>query len=309
MFATLVIGIVLGLVIGVFSGLLGIGGGTIMVPVFRLALGLSAVMSTATSLFTIIPTSIAGAISHWRNKTCVPRFGFAMGIGGALTSPLGVWLAQVTPSWMIMAVAAVVIAYSASTMLRKALASRKTASATAASTPPSAGMPVAGTNASSSPQTNIAESNANASSSPQDSAPETASEPPIDEPIMTRKRFFQAAVIGATAGVISGYIGVGGGFLMVPMMLSILNMPMKLASGTSLIAIMILAAPATVGQCLIGNVDYLVGISVACGSIPGALIGAKLINKVPESTLRFIFAGFLAIAAILLVVKEAGLLG
>lgn len=258
-----------------------------MVPVFRLALGLSAVMSTATSLFTIIPTSMAGAIGHWRNKTCAPKFGLAMGVGGALTSPIGVWLAQVSPSWTIMAVAALVIAYSASTMLRKALVGRKAAHTGAAAN---------------------ANATATASAPTPQGGTETSDAAPV-EPIMTSKRFFQAAAIGATAGLVSGYIGVGGGFLMVPMMLSILNMPMKKASGTSLIAIMILALPATIGQCLIGNVDYLVGISVACGSIPGALVGAKLINKVPESTLRFIFAGFLAIAAILLVVKEAGLLG
>ena len=46
-----------GIVVGILSGLLGIGGGTILVPVFRLAFGMSPVMSTATSLFTIIPVS------------------------------------------------------------------------------------------------------------------------------------------------------------------------------------------------------------------------------------------------------------
>ena len=53
-----------GVLIGIASGLLGIGGGTVMVPIFRLAFGMSATMSTATSLFAIIPTSISGAISH-----------------------------------------------------------------------------------------------------------------------------------------------------------------------------------------------------------------------------------------------------
>ena len=51
-----------GVLIGVASGLLGIGGGTVMVPIFRLAFGMSATMSTATSLFAIIPTSISGAL-------------------------------------------------------------------------------------------------------------------------------------------------------------------------------------------------------------------------------------------------------
>lgn len=113
--------VLVGVFIGILSGLLGIGGGTIMVPVFRLAFGLSPLMSTATSLFTIIPTSISGAVSHIKGKTCVPALGLAMGLGGALTSPVGVWLASLSPAWLVMLAAALIIGYSAVNMLRKAV--------------------------------------------------------------------------------------------------------------------------------------------------------------------------------------------
>ena len=96
---------------------------------------------------------------------------------------------------------------------------------------------------------------------------------------------------------------------MVPLLLSVLDMPMKMASGTSLIAVMILATPATIMQCMLGNVEVLAGIAMACGSIPGAAIGARLTRVVPERALRFAFAAFLLVAAILLVVKELGLIG
>ena len=109
-----------GVVIGIMSGLLGIGGGTVMVPIFRLAFGMSPVMSTATSLFAIIPTSISGAASHIRHKTCIVSLGVAAGLGGALTSPLGVWLAQISPAWLIMVAAALIIGWSAVKMLSKA---------------------------------------------------------------------------------------------------------------------------------------------------------------------------------------------
>ena len=49
-----------------------------------------------------------------------------------------------------------------------------------------------------------------------------------------------------------------------------------------------------------GNINWVAGIAVACGSIPGAALGAKLIPKVPERQLRFLFAGFLVVAAVLL---------
>ena len=268
MVGTFAVMALIGIVIGLFSGLLGIGGGMVMVPLFRLVFNMSAVGSTATSLFTIIPTSVSGAISHARAKTCVPKLGIALGVGGACTSWLGVLLAQLSPSWLVMLAAAAVIAYSGITMFRKALKA---------------------------PKQSIGNANTNAS----------VPEPPA----LNSKKLISAAGIGAMAGVASGYVGLGGGFIMVPLMVSVLNMPMKLTSGTSLIAVMILALPATVTQCVLGNVEYIAGIAMACGTIPGAIIGAKLIRYVPERALRFVFALFITIAAILLVLKEAGMLG
>ena len=59
-----------GVAIGILSGLLGIGGGTVMVPIFRLAFGMSPVVSTATSLFAIIPTSRSGAAYAIKRASC-----------------------------------------------------------------------------------------------------------------------------------------------------------------------------------------------------------------------------------------------
>lgn len=83
---TFVITAAVGVVVGILSGLLGIGGGTLMVPLFRLGFGLSALASTATSLFTIIPTSLVGFITHIKNKTCIPQLGIVCGLAGACTS-------------------------------------------------------------------------------------------------------------------------------------------------------------------------------------------------------------------------------
>lgn len=115
--------------------------------------------------------------------------------------------------------------------------------------------------------------------------------------------------IGLAAGLASGYVGVGGGFIMVPLMMSLIRVPMKLTSGTSLIAVMILAVPGVITQAVLGNINWIAGIAVACGSIPGASLGARLIPRVPERTLRFLFSGFLVLAAVLLVVNQLGLWG
>ncbi len=75
------VSLVVGLAVGVLAGLLGIGGGMLLVPAFKLGYAMDSLMCTATSLFTIIPTSVSGAISHIRNKTCLPKLGVAAGLG------------------------------------------------------------------------------------------------------------------------------------------------------------------------------------------------------------------------------------
>ncbi|MEC4183595.1 sulfite exporter TauE/SafE family protein [Adlercreutzia sp. R21] len=276
------VSLVVGLVVGVLAGLLGVGGGMLLVPAFKLGYAMDSLMCTATSLFTIIPTSVSGAISHVRNKTCLPKLGVAAGVGGACLSPVGVWLATLSPDWCVMGAAALIIGYSAITMFRKALKAPKVGKGAAAAASPEA------------------------AAAERAAAIERAHR---EAPAIGWREVAVGFAIGLGAGLASGYVGVGGGFIMVPLMMSILRVPMKLTSGTSLIAVMILAVPGVVTQALLGNINWVAGIAVACGSIPGAALGAKLIPKVPERQLRFLFAGFLVVAAALLVVNQLGLWG
>lgn len=312
--------VLVGAFIGILSGLLGIGGGTIMVPVFRLAFGLSPLMSTATSLFTIIPTSISGAVSHIKGKTCVPALGLAMGLGGALTSPVGVWLASLSPAWLVMLAAALIIGYSAVNMLRKAVKapSKRESSGPVAEAGDSGDRRSAAQDPSDPSCAALLRSDdviISAQTTPPSPASATGfgtgnhDEDAPAVPKLSRKQLLIGAAIGLGAGLVSGYVGVGGGFIMVPLMLSLIHIPMKLASGTSLIAILILAIPGTIENGIAGNIDYVVGLSVAIGSIPGAVLGAMLVKRVPERALRFIFGGFLIIAAIVLFLNEFGILG
>lgn len=288
-----------GFVVGVLSGLLGVGGGMFLVPIFKLGYLMDSLMCTATSLFTIIPTSISGAVSRIRNRTCVPKLGIAAGLGGAVTSPLGVWLATQSPDWAIMGAAALVIAYSATTMFRKALAvpkgpapQKNGAGKGSLAAVPADGAPNSAPNAAASGATPAA------ADAPQPHAI-------IDEPVdVGRRQLLLFAGIGLVAGLASGYVGVGGGFLMVPMMISLAHLSMRYTSGTSLIAVMILAVPGVVTQAVLGNINWIAGIAVACGSVPGAMLGARLVPRVPERQLRFLFAGFLIVAAIMLVVNQ-----
>ncbi len=277
LFALISISILVGVVVGFLSGTLGVGGGTIFVPVFKLGYNMTPLGATATSLFTIIPTSISGAIAHLKNRTCIPSLGLAAGLGGAATSWIGVWLATISPEWATMVAAALVLLYSASTMLTKAIKLQR---------------------------------KQHASEESQDDRTEPS--PLVDDAALTPHGFVRArkpqvitcACIGLAAGLMSGYVGVGGGFIMVPLMMQVVHLPMRLTSGTSLIAVMILAVPGTITQALYGNVDWLAGCFVALGAIPGAMLGSSLIHKIPELVLRYMFSCFLIVAALLLVLDQ-----
>ena len=247
----------IGIGVGVISGMLGIGGGSVMVPVFRLGFGLSALQATATSLFAIIPTSLAGVVEHLRNKTCIVPIGLATGAAGALLSPAGVYLASRSPGWAIMLATGAAIIYSSGTMLRKAF--------------------------------------------------KTPADVPSAPPVVERSHIVKAIVIGLLTGVMAGYIGLGGGFFMIPLFVSVLGFSMKQASGTSLLAISILATSGVASHLMMGNVEVLAGLAMALGTVPGAIWGARLSKRVPERSLRFAFGIFLIVLTVFLIVNEFAL--
>ena len=267
----LIVAAIVGVCIGILSGILGIGGGVVMVPVFKLGFGMSAIGATATSLFAIIPTAISGSITHVRQKTCIPKLGVLAGIGGACLSPVGVWLASMSPGWLIMLAAAIVIGYSSFTMFKKALQAPRSASGKKPA-----------------------------------STAKDASRQEAETVDLAPKRLWLGLPIGMVAGLIAGYVGVGGGFLMVPLFLAVIGVDMRRASGTSLLAIAILSAPGAIAQIMLGNVAVALAIAVVVGSVPGATIGARLAKRIPERELRFAFAILLLFAAFMLVLQELG---
>lgn len=273
-----VIAILVGVFIGILSGMLGIGGGTLMIPIFRLGFGMTAIAATATSLFAIVPTSAVGCATHIKNKTCIPKLGIITGLSGACASPVGVALASMSPSWMIMLAAGLVIMYAAYNMIRKGLALPKTSSVAAlagSAEVTQAAAPVAGM--------------------------EGRADLTADD---LGKRIWLGIPIGLVAGLAAGYVGVGGGFIMVPMFLGVIGVMMKQASGTSLIAVAILAIPGVIEQAILGNIVFSVGVAVFCGSIPAAILGANLVKRIPERALRLAFGCLLVVTGIVLIVNE-----
>ena len=259
---------------------------------------------------------------HAKNKTSLPRVGIVCGLAGACLSPVGVWAANVSPGWAIMGATAVIVAYSSFTMLKKALAAPKGGAAkercqacdgkamdiAAASAKGSGGKAVGAAVATNGATAANLVATAPVAAGDSGVAEAQAAPPEMPAIKLTPKYVAKVAFIGVIAGFMSGYVGVGGGFIMVPLFVSMLGIPMRLASGTSLTAVCILAIPGVIEQAVLGNIDYMVGIAMMAGSIPGAVVGANLVKRVPERALRFTFAAFLLLMAVLLIVNEASVI-
>ena len=127
--------------------------------------------------------------------------------------------------------------------------------------------------------------------------PESRREP------LQRPDFLRLAAVGTAAGVFSGLFGVGGGTVIVPLMILWFGYGERLATGTSLAAIVIIAAYATVGQALYGNVDVAKGALIAVPALGGVVAGTALQQRLPERAVALLFAALLIATAIDLIVS------
>jgi uncharacterized protein len=120
---------------------------------------------------------------------------------------------------------------------------------------------------------------------------------------MPRGRWLKLGLIGTAAGLFSGLFGVGGGSVIVPLLVLWLAYDERTATGTSLAAIVVIAAIAGGIQAAYGNVDFLRAAEVGVPALGGVVAGTWIQQRVPNSTLSLLFAGLLVVVAIDLVVK------
>jgi uncharacterized membrane protein YfcA len=106
-------------------------------------------------------------------------------------------------------------------------------------------------------------------------------------------------VLGVLVGIGAAFTGLGGGFLMVPILLFTGYSAHK-AVGTSFLAILVISISALVAHNKLANVDYKVGILLGLGGIVGAQIGARLLQHVSTAHFKKIFACILVGLAIYL---------
>lgn len=98
---------------------------------------------------------------------------------------------------------------------------------------------------------------------------------------------------GIGVGIGASFSGLGGGFLMVPLLL-FLGYSAQKAVGTSFLAILVISASALLAHNKLANVDYRTGIMLGLGGILGAQIGARLLEHVSTASFKKVFAVILA---------------
>ena len=122
------------------------------------------------------------------------------------------------------------------------------------------------------------------------------------------RRYVAFVLIGLVAGFMSGLFGVGGGIVIVPLLLAFGGLPRKLASGTSLAAIVPTSAVGVIAYATRGSVDVLAAALLAAGAVVGAQLGALLLARLSVAAVRIVFMVFALVVAVqlFLVVPERG---
>lgn len=261
----LLIPALVGVCVGVLSAMFGIGGGVVMVPVIRIFFDRAASVASASSLFAILPTSLMGMYARRNDKSLYYGYGLILGLGGALCSPVGAYMATHLPGWLAMTTTACLICFTSYKQFKKLGYFGSKSSGKIA---------------------------------------EVHRDPlPIKDQLSLEHAKY-CLPIGAVAGVLSGFIGVGGGFIIVPLLCRFLGLSIKEGTGTSLVAVCLLAIPGVLSHAYYGNIDYLLGLMFVIGSLPGAQLGARLVRTYSNKRLTLLFAFVLLGAGLLLLVKE-----
>ncbi len=114
----------------------------------------------------------------------------------------------------------------------------------------------------------------------------------------TARRVVLHILVGLIAGLLSGLFGVGGGVLIVPALVLLLGYEQRLATGTSLAAIVPTATVGVFSYGFTGNVAWIAALILAVGAVIGAQGGSWLLPRVPVRALRIAFTAFLLIAIV-----------
>ncbi|MEG5058272.1 sulfite exporter TauE/SafE family protein [Microcoleus sp. A2-C5] len=257
-----------GLFAGILAGFLGIGGGTVLVPLL-VALNYAPVQAVATSGLSIVITALSGSIQNWRmgylNLSQVAGIGFP----AVITAQIGAYLAGIFPPYLLLVSFGLLLWLNIYLIeVRKHLKGEREG-----------------------------EDRKESGSITNDQFPMTNSQFPNNSNILFNPTFAKIAT-GSAAGLLAGLFGVGGGVIMVPLQILLLGESIKTAIQTSLGVIVITAISATAGHAARGNVLWVVGLILGGGGLLGAQISTRFLPRLSDRTISLAFRSLLAVLSL-----------
>jgi hypothetical protein len=280
----------LGALIGLLVAFTGAGGGSLAVPLLVFSMHLRMAEAAPVSLMAVGLSSMLGAVLGLREGIVRYRAAALMGAVGLVVAPLGVALAQRVPNAPLQGIFAAVLGIVAWRMwgvTRKRLADART-------------LPVDETDA-----------DATAAAV----APRARAVPPCRlDPRDGRLRWNRPCAvalgsIGAVAGVLSGLLGVGGGFVVVPALTRYTDLTARTIVATSMAVLAIVATSGVASAAAHGTVPWPIALPFAAGAMVALLAGRRIAARVPGIRLQQGFAAVAAFVAVLMLGRALGLLG
>ena len=255
----------IGGVVGLLSGMFGVGGGFLITPLLFF-IGIPPGVAVATGANQVVASSVSGALAHYRRRTVDLKMGVVLLIGGLAGSGLGIWifarLAETGQTGLLVRLSYVLFLGAIGLlMLIEGLRAMRRAGRGAPAKRHSRGWVDA---------------------------------LPLKMKFRTSRLYLSVIPplgVGAAVGVLAAIMGVGGGFILVPAMIYLLNMPTKVVVGTSLFQITFVTAFTTVMHATTSqNVDVLLALIMILGGVIGAQLGARIGLRLRAEQLRVLLA-------------------
>jgi len=267
---------------GVFGSLLGLGGGTLLVPLLTLGFGLPLREAVGVSLVAVIVTSSASASVFLQRHAANLRLGMTLELFTAIGAIAGGVIAFAVDQRLLAGLVALLLAYVALSMLV-----RGGAAAAPAGVAP-AGAALAGAVSAEADRDAAHGDNADAAGEPRRGwAGEMIARLSGRDYRIRRLGLGFAGSLGA--GVVSALLGIGGGLIKVPVMHLAMGVPLRVATATSNLMMGITASASAVIYLLRGGIDPYVAGPTAIGVFLGASLGSRVVHRIDLRILRLLF--------------------
>jgi uncharacterized membrane protein YfcA len=266
-------GLVIGFIIGIVLGLTGAGGSLLAMPLLALLLQLPATEATGLALGVVAASSLFGAISRIVNKQVLWIPALLFGASGMVFAPAGRWLSTLVEPFALKAAFGVLSLLIAARMLWQSWRQPEQASLVRANPGSTSGDPLL---------CRFSET----------------------QHFDWRPRCMVGLISGGVlTGLLSGFFGVGGGFLIVPFLTQLNSVSIAQAIATSLVIIAGISASGFAAQLLSQPMDLTLLAWLALGGIAGMIAGTVLARHIAGVVLQRIFAVSILVMAVLLVIR------